>query len=114
MQCLVLCVEPQLDNVVDGDVGGVQLHVDGLGDGEHVARPVGLLLLVPVPFPGVGGGSVGRGGVDDLPGREVGELPELLVVRVDVADEAGAPGGNSIAFFDLKNSPNIGPKTGPR
>ena len=30
------------------------------------------------------------------------------------ADLATKQGGNSIAFSVLKNSPNIGPKTGPR
>ena len=90
---LVLGVEPKLDNVVDGDVGCVQLQVDGLGHVEDVPRPVGLmlLLLVPVPPAALGGGPVGLG-VYELPRGEVGELPEFLVVRVNVPDESGSPG----------------------
>ena len=81
---------------MDGDVRRVQLQVDGLGHVEHVPRPVSLMLLlllvvVPAPPSALGGGPVGLG-VDELPGREAGELPELVVVGVDVPDEAGAAG----------------------
>ena len=93
---LVLGVEPQLDDVVDGDVRLVQLQVDGLGHVEHVPRPVGLMLLlllvmVPAPPSALGGGPVGLG-IDVLPRRQIRQLPELVVVGVDVPDEAGAAG----------------------
>ena len=102
---LVLRIKPKLDYVVHGDVCCVQLQVDGLGHVEYIPRPVDLMLLlvvVPVPPAALSGRPVGLG-VDKLLRGEVGELPELLVVRMDVPDHRVRNHSNIITLLGLIN-----------